>query len=311
MNRATIAFAIAAAATIPMTSAQDEPRGLASVLRSLETAAMERWRAGDPMGWVEISAPEVTYVDPGLTKPIVGREAYAAYLEKLRGRIHYQGSEFLQPRVAVFGDVAVLTYNYRSTREEPGAKPARTNWNTTEVYVRFGSDWRIIHTHWSFLDHEAPASLELPVTVETAPRSYPGVLGEVMALESAAMARYRRADPFGFSDISAPGVTYFDSRTPHRLDGLDALKAEMARRVGRIRYEAMEFLDPMVQVHGDTAVLFYRFLSTSLRPDGAIDRRMAWNCTEVFTRIDGAWKIVHTHWSLINGRPRPQPNQNP
>ncbi len=310
MDRAVVLLTVAAAAT-PLAAAEDEARGIAETLLGLETAAMERWRAGDPMGWAEISAPEVTYVDPGLAKPIVGREAYAAYLEKLKGQIRYQGSEFLRPRVAVFGDVAVLTYNYRSTADRPGARPLVTNWNTTEVYARFGSAWRIIHTHWSFLDHEAPPSLELPVTVETATRSVPGVPGELMALESAAMARYRRGDPFGFTDISAPGVTYFDTRTPQRLDGIEALKAEMARRAGLIRYEAMEFLDPMVQVHGDTAVLFYRFLSTNLQSDGAVDRRVAWNCTEVFTRIGGVWRIVHTHWSLINGQPRTRPDQNP
>ena len=132
-----------------------------------------------------------------------------------------------------------------------------------------------------------------------------------MTLESAAMERYRKGDPFGFTDLSAPGVTYFDTGTPHRLDGLAALKDEMVRRAGKIRYEAMEFIDPMVQVHGDTAVLFYRFLATSLRPDGSIDHRSAWNCTEVFAKIDGAWKIVHTHWSLINGRPRQQAPPEP
>ncbi len=288
-----------------MISAEDEPRGLAKVLMDQETAAMERWRSGDPMGWAEISAPEVTYGDPGLAKPVVGRDAYAAFLEKLKGQIHYQGSEFIQPRVEVFGEVALLTYNYRSTTDRPGEKPETTLWNTTEVYARFGADWRIIHSHWSLVDHRAPPALELPVTVETAPRRYPGVLGELMALESAAMARYRRADPFGFTDISAPGVTYFDSRTPRRVDGLAALRAEMQKRAGLIRYDAMDFLDPWAQVHGDTAVLFYRFLDTNLQPDGSVDRRTAWNCTEVFHKTDGAWRIVHTHWSLIHGQTAP------
>jgi ketosteroid isomerase-like protein len=64
---------------------------------------------------------------------------------------------------------------------------------------------------------------------------------------------------------------------------------------------AMEFIDPGVQVYGDGAVLFYRFFSTYLNPDDSIARRISWNCTEVFSRIDGKWKIVHTHWSYING----------
>jgi hypothetical protein len=45
-----------------------------------EKAAMERWRHGDPMGWADISADDVTYVDPDLTEPIRGLVAYRDYL---------------------------------------------------------------------------------------------------------------------------------------------------------------------------------------------------------------------------------------
>ena len=43
---------------------------------SLEKSAMERWRNGDPWGFVEISAEELTYVVPGLTAPILGLEDF-------------------------------------------------------------------------------------------------------------------------------------------------------------------------------------------------------------------------------------------
>jgi ketosteroid isomerase-like protein len=124
----------------------------------------------------------------------------------------------------------------------------------------------------------------------------------ILSLENSAMERWRQGAPWGFAEISAPEVTYFDTATPKRLDGLEALKAEYAKRVGKINYDVMEFIDPGVQVHGDAAVLFYRFFSTYLNPDGSIARRIPWNCTEVFSRIDGQWKIVHTHWSYINGQ---------
>jgi ketosteroid isomerase-like protein len=132
-------------------------------------------------------------------------------------------------------------------------------------------------------------------------KDYAGVLGEVMALESAAMARWDKGDPWGFIEISAPGVTYFDTETPQRLNGLDALRAEYAKIEGKIHYEVMDFIAPTVQVHGNMAVLLYRFLSTHLNPDGSISSRTPWNCSEVFARIDGQWRIIHTHWSLIKG----------
>lgn len=293
------ALALAAAG-----EAADDPSAVQQELMRLEDGAMERWRQGDPMGWSEIAAPEVTYVDPSLTRPLVGREAYTRHLETLKGKISYGASEYMRPKASVYGDVAVLTFNYRgSTRTEDGTVHQFVPWDTTEVYARVDGQWRIIHTHWSYVEHTAPDRVEVPVPVLRAQEDPAGALRELMMLETAAMERYRRGDALAFCEISAPSVTYFDNGTPQRIDGLSALKEEMGRRSGRTSYDVMEFLDPRAQVHGDTAVLLYRFLSTTLRPDGAVARRQAWNCTEVYAKLDGQWRIVHTHWSLIGGQP--------
>jgi ketosteroid isomerase-like protein len=137
--------------------------------------------------------------------------------------------------------------------------------------------------------------------VQLSHREYVGVLGELVGLESNAMERWRKGDPWGFIEISAPGVTYFDTGTPQRINGREALKAEYAQREGKIFYDVMDFIDPTVQVCGDMAVLFYRFLSTWLNLDGSVSHRTPWNCTEVFVRSAGQWKIIHTHWSYIRG----------
>lgn len=266
---------------------------------SLEKEAMERWRKGDPMRWAEISADDVTYIDPGLTAPIVGLEDYWAYLKQLEGKIHYESSEFIDPRIEIVGEAAVLSYNYRS-RPEP-ASPQQTLWNATEVYFCQEGQWRIVHTHWSFVHHKRPQQVVVPVPVQVSDARYEGVLGEVMALESAAMERWRQGDPWGFIEISAPQVTYFDTGTPQRLNGRDALRAKYAGLEGQISYAVMDFIDPRVQVQGDLAVLTYRFFSTRLNPDGSILSRTPWNCTEVFARTGGQWAIIHTHWSFIRG----------
>ena len=272
------------------------------IIMSLENGAMERWRRGDPWGWTEISAEEVIYIDPGLTKPIEGLEAYKKYLKQFEGKINYQVSEFIDPKIKRYGNLAVLTYNYRDAKTETdGSIIEQSLWNTTEVYCLLDGEWKIIHTHWSYINQKLPEQIEVPVSIKQPRIEYNVVLGELMALEFAAMERWRKGDPWGFTEISAQEVTYFDTGTPKRLDGLEALKAEYAKRVGKIHYDVMEFIDPKILVHGDAAVLFYRFFSTHLNPDGSIASRIPWNCTEVYSRIDGKWKIVHTHWSYING----------
>jgi len=269
---------------------------------SLEKAAMERWRNGDPWGFVENSAPDISYIDPGQVMPIIGLEEYKVYMKQLEGKVHYQRSEFIDPKIVVIGDAAVLSYNYRSTvLSGEGEVMTQTPWNSTEVYFRRDGQWRIVHNHWSYIRHKAPKSVEVPVVVQTSRKEYEGILGEVMALESMAMERWRKGDPWGFIEISAPDVTYFDTGTPARINGREALMAEYKQREGKIFYDVMDFIDPWVQVCGDMAVLVYRFLSTWLNRDGSVANRTPWNCSEVFARRDGQWKIIHTHWSLIRG----------
>jgi ketosteroid isomerase-like protein len=278
----------------------DQP--MDEIIMSLENGAMERWRKGDVWGWTEISDERIIYVDPGLTVPIEGLEAYKEYLKPFEGKIDYQISEFIDPKIKRYDDLAVLTYNYRDAKtEEDGSIIEQSLWNTTEVYCFREGNWKIIHTHWSYIDQKLPERTEVPVLVRQPSIEYEGLLGELMALESAAMERWRKGDPRGFIDISAQEVTYFDTGTPKRLDGLEALKTEYANCVDKIHYDVMEFIDPKILVHGNAAVLFYRFFSTHLNPDGSIASRIPWNCTEVFSKIDGNWKIVHTHWSFING----------
>jgi len=272
------------------------------IILSLEKSAMERWRQGDPWGWAEISAEDVIYMEPGLTKPIVGLEEYKTYLKQLEGKVYYQGSEFIDPKVVTIGDAAVLTYNYRSTVTLPAKAPTdQTLWNTTEVYFRRDKQWKIVHTHWSYVKHKLPERLEVPVPVELAPQKYEGLLGEVMACESAAMERWRKGDPWGVIELYAPDITYFDTGTPQRINGLEAMRAELVQREGKIHYDVMEFIAPRIQVQENAAVLTYRFFSTQLNPDGSISSRIPWNCSEVYMRIDGKWRIVHNHWSFIKG----------
>jgi uncharacterized protein (TIGR02246 family) len=133
-------------------------------------------------------------------------------------------------------------------------------------------------------------------------QAYAEVLGEIMALESAAMERWRKGDPWGFIDLYTPDATYFDTGTPQRLSG-EAMRAELAQREGQIHYDVMDFVAPSIQVLGDIAVLTYRFFSTQLNPDGSIASRIPWNCSEVYARSDGKWRIIHNHWSFIKGEP--------
>lgn len=119
---------------------------IAQHIVSLERAALERWRCGDPSGFLEISAPDVVYFDPTLPARMDGLEALSAYYEALRGKVSFERYDLANAKVHVIGtDAAVLTFNFASYGGDEGA----SHWNCTEVYRRDAEGWRIIQTHWS------------------------------------------------------------------------------------------------------------------------------------------------------------------
>jgi hypothetical protein len=49
------------------------------------------------------------------------------------------------------GDVAVLNYQLVSYGASGSGKPYVVRWNSTKVYARPGSEWKMIHDHWSYI----------------------------------------------------------------------------------------------------------------------------------------------------------------
>jgi ketosteroid isomerase-like protein len=112
----------------------------------LECAALVRWGMGDPSAFLALYAPDVVYFDPGLDRRIDGLEAMTEYYEAIRGKVHFERFELINPLVQLVGDAAVLTFNYASY----GAEEQPSRWNCTEVYRRKGERWEIIQSHWSY-----------------------------------------------------------------------------------------------------------------------------------------------------------------
>ncbi len=115
----------------------------------------------------------------------------------------------------------------------------------------------------------------------------------ILGMERAALDRWGNGDPSGFLEICAPDVVYFDNTLERRLDGLDALTAHYGPVRGKVFLERYELLNPKVQLCGDAAVLTFNFVGYA---QGGSSR---WNCTEVYRRAEGEWRIIQTHWSVM------------
>jgi ketosteroid isomerase-like protein len=87
--------------------------------------------------------------------------------------------------------------------------------------------------------------------------------------------------------------------TARRIDGQPAVKAYIAPFAGKIRIENVEMIGPKVQRSGDLAVLTFNLVDYGAQIDGGPKTTARWNSTEVFQRLNGSWKIIHSHWSYV------------
>jgi len=124
----------------------------AEVIIERERAALTRWLDGDPSGFLDISDEDVVYFDPFVAKRIDGLAALRDYYEPLRGKIHAERFDLLNPHVQHVGELAVLTFNFVSY----GGSENALRWNCTEVYRLRAAEWKIIQTHWSFTHAPTP-----------------------------------------------------------------------------------------------------------------------------------------------------------
>ena len=166
-------MSVASLVTLPLNRAPAQQRPtVAEHIIGLEKAALDRWIRSDPDGYLDIYARDATYFDPFTQKRVDGIAALRAQVEPIRSMkppftdIRY---EMVDPRVQVDGDVAVLSFNLVDYGKPVGSSQETVvaRWNASEVYRRDRGAWKIMHTHWSFLQPQmaAPQQASAPAAI--------------------------------------------------------------------------------------------------------------------------------------------------
>jgi len=144
-GRLGISFLLSAviiACLVPKSAQAQKPEEL---IISKERAALDRWKTGDTFGFVDVAADEITYFDPEIEKRCDGIQAFRDYMGSFRGTFSFPSYDLLKPKVQMYGDTGVLTFNFVGHSKDGKAD----RWNTTEVYRLIKGDWRLASSHWS------------------------------------------------------------------------------------------------------------------------------------------------------------------
>lgn len=128
-----------------MSFSQTTNTDISETIIALEKRALEKWNQGDPSGYLNLSAEDVTYFDPSLEQRLDGLDNLKKYYKPIEGQINVSKYEMINPKVTATNNMAVLTFRLHSYIADNVSR-----WNCTEVYrLEPDGQWKIVHTHWA------------------------------------------------------------------------------------------------------------------------------------------------------------------
>lgn len=131
------------------TFAETPQQAIAAQLIAREKAAVEAWQKKDKAFWMDYMAEDSTAFFP--QNPYLESDPKVNFFPKFEQYTEMMkvlDAQMYNPRVQVYGDTAILTYNGASSVNFGGRVMNYTN-KVTTVYVRQGNSWRVVHVHES------------------------------------------------------------------------------------------------------------------------------------------------------------------
>jgi ketosteroid isomerase-like protein len=114
-----------------------------------EKASSEAWQRKDKAFFAGFMADDATFF--GAMNPYLETDPRVNFIPKFEQyseMFKILDTQMYNPRVQVYGDIAILTYNSAST-VNMGGRVINYTGKMTSVYRRQGDTWRVVHGHES------------------------------------------------------------------------------------------------------------------------------------------------------------------
>lgn len=116
------------------------------IILSLERESLENWSNGNPSGYFVHASDDVTYFDDiRAQNRMEGLESITSYAKTLEEMIPPHKYKMVNPKVQVYGDMAILSYHYHPFTLE--GEPS-TKWRASVVYSNIKGR-KMVHAHWT------------------------------------------------------------------------------------------------------------------------------------------------------------------
>ena len=153
MLKLTIGYSILAAATALAAPTAGAAAENPQVAREVMAVVESQWaaeRAGRPaMDQLATAAEDYSEFNPDNATLIVGKATNAELYDATAPMGKTLVSKMMNPHVQVYGDTAIVAYNFVGVTKNEAGKIVGASGNSTRVYVRQGGKWMLVHAHFS------------------------------------------------------------------------------------------------------------------------------------------------------------------
>lgn len=130
---------------------EDEKTEELTALIEFEKSIQWRWSSGDPTGYMDALAEDVTYVDPLAEDLLVGRDAVREHFQRIHGEAGITRQEYLNEHARLISaDEGLLIFTFNTyQQDENGKERLFLSWNMTLIFRKTSSSWLMTHGHLS------------------------------------------------------------------------------------------------------------------------------------------------------------------
>jgi len=100
--------------------------------------------------WMKTVADEYTEFNPGSPTRLDGKALNGRLVDALSsGSVEFVADEMANEKVQVYGDVAILSYNYVGVTKNKDGKVESNLTKSTRVYVKKDGKWMLVHANFA------------------------------------------------------------------------------------------------------------------------------------------------------------------
>ena len=130
---------------LPATVLADAASGVIALTKAQWAAQM----AKDVPASMETLADDYTEFNPGVPTRLDGKDLITRLGEATAGGSQqFVAAEMANPHVQVYGDVAVLSYNFVGMTKDHNGEVDTFLAKSSRVYVKQGGDWMLVHANF-------------------------------------------------------------------------------------------------------------------------------------------------------------------